>query len=305
MRRSVFSVLAALTTVLVFVTGLLVPKAASATSIYDNDYTTVDSLFYGAANYYGFSCTMQDVSGDFLDIFSNSDYWVYSGEYDSFWPTFEEAMDEGSWAVGVQQHRMNTGYDAVVYLAWNSTGGELVFNGGQLATSPMGAKYAQLYMYRDLFGYGGCTPAIRAFDAPVALSTYPGVDTSTTVNGYYSSNYFAKEWAVTYPSGYAGEYIRDEPPTPVTTPYTGTINCTDGNPVFMLIYQLGNNGTATLSSVSSGAANWSYNLTSSPYQATIQCGSTLAASVGTVDPLTSSTDWVCDTYAIPPYCVLS
>jgi len=190
----------------------ILPSHAQASTVYDDNYTTMDSLFYGDVSYYGINCPLQDVSYNFLDIFSNPDYWVYTGEYDIYWSSLENAVEDGSLAVSVQQNRMSTGYDANLNVFWNETGGEITFQNNNVIAGGTGSKMAQLYMRQDLLGSGGCVPAIRAFGGGGVIATNPGVDTSTTTNGFYHSNYFASGWTVTYPTGYEGELIREEGP---------------------------------------------------------------------------------------------
>lgn len=111
---------------------------------------------------------------------------------------------------------------------------------------------------------------------------------------------------ITYTSGYLSAY--DEfPPMPSTSPYAGTVDCIDpaNQPIYMYITQSGNNGYATLTYSSPAVADWSYDLTSDPYQITVGCGETLAASFGSVSPVTTSGDWICDVYSNPAECVTS
>lgn len=106
------------------------------------------------------------------------------------------------------------------------------------------------------------------------------------------------------PNDYEGQ---DLPPSPdVSEAYSGTIDCGGEDPVLMSFYQVGNNGAATLTPLTTGRAQWDYSLSSKPYSITVDCGGTLASSSGTVDPLTTSKDWVCDVYGTEPYyCVVS
>lgn len=191
------------------------PSIAHASSEYDASYTTVDSLFYGDVDYYGINCPMQDVSETFTEIFGNPDYWVYDGEYEALWPSFEDARRSGSWAASVQLHRMDTGYDANINLVWNPGGGQLEFTSNAvIVAGASGTRRAQLYTRQDLLGSGGCVPAIRGFSDTGAgiIAASPGVNIATTTNGFYHSNYIAAGWIVDYPDGYAGTLIRDGAP---------------------------------------------------------------------------------------------
>ncbi len=85
----------------------------------------------------------------------------------------------------------------------------------------------------------------------------------------------------------------------------GSVDCGGVDPVGVNIYQNGNNGSAVLSSISGGRANWSYYLTGAPYGFQVLCGSDVAISYGTVSPATASGDWVCNLIDDPHYCVLS
>lgn len=112
---------------------------------------------------------------------------------------------------------------------------------------------------------------------------------------------------VHYPIGYAGMYPPDEYTPPPTTTLMGTVDCIDpaNQPIYMYITQLGNSGYTTLTYSSPAVADWSYALTSAPYQITVGCGETLAASSGSVDPATTSEVWVCDIYSNPAECQTS
>ena len=98
------------------------------------------------------------------------------------------------------------------------------------------------------------------------------------------------------------------PPIPVTTAYTGTVDCFGENPLAMIIEQSSNDGAATLTLETLGRAVWEYELTSDPYSIAVNCGGTWTYSYGSVYASSTSGDWVCDPYTIrydQPYCVLS
>ncbi len=112
---------------------------------------------------------------------------------------------------------------------------------------------------------------------------------------------------IDYPFGYDGVYTPTEMPLPPTTSYTGTVDCGGEDPAYVLISQVGNNGPATLTPLTLGRVEWSYELTNDPYAVTVGCGDKLATSFAAVSPLPpTSHDWVCDVYGTEPYyCVLS
>ncbi len=87
--------------------------------------------------------------------------------------------------------------------------------------------------------------------------------------------------------------------------HTGTVDCGGVNPVGVNIYQNGNNGSAVVTPLSLGRAEWSYYLTGAPYAIQVLCGSDVAASFDMVSPSTASGDWVCNIIDDPHYCVLS
>ena len=116
--------------------------------------------------------------------------------------------------------------------------------------------------------------------------------------------FYYADFDVTYPDGYAGEMIPTTP-TPSTTHYTGTVDCMSVDPVSVGILQDGNNGSATVTPLSFGRAEWSYDLTSDPYAVQVLCGDKLATSNGTVSPSATSGDWICNIYENPRTCVLS
>lgn len=245
MSRKIVCLLAAIFIIPVTIT----PSFAYATSVYDSNYTTIDSLFYGDVNYYGINCPMQDMSGNFFEIFSNPDYWVYAGEYDAHWSSLEDSIENGSVAVSVQQHRMDTGYDANLNLFWNPNGGEISFQGDHVVVSHNDTKYAQLYMRQDLLGNGGCVPAIRVVYGGGPIATNPGVDTSTTANGFYTSNYYASGWTVTYPTNYEGTPIREVKPRARYVAMGDSYSSGEGN----LPYEYGSDSMANACHRSSNA----------------------------------------------------
>lgn len=283
-------------------------STASASTPYDNNYTMVDSLFYGDESYYGINCAVEDVSDNYIGLFEDADNWASSSMYGLF-SSFDDAVEDGSWSIGVvQNHTASGGNHYQVALTWNPNGGDIIFDGNSVTTWNAGDITATLSMRQSQLGYGGCVPYIIAYDVSAAVSTYPGVSDSNTASGTYSSNYFATNWDVTYPSGvYEGAYIRTSAPTPPTAPIAGTVDCGDENPSLMTIAQAGNNGAATLTYVSLGISEWSYDLrTDVPYSFNVLCGTKLAAPFGAVSATSSSNLWTCDVYGPEPwYCVLS
>lgn len=122
-------------------------------------------------------------------------------------------------------------------------------------------------------------------------------------NGY---SLFMSNFPTDEPFGYEGESVPAGPSFPSL--YWGTVDCIDPakQPVYVFIRQAGNDGKATLTYSSPGRADWRYNFIDTPYQVTVGCGDTLAASFGSVSPLPpNSRDWVCNVYDIPAGCVLA
>ncbi len=100
---------------------------------------------------------------------------------------------------------------------------------------------------------------------------------------------------VTYTSEYLSAY--DEfPSMPSVSPYTGTVDCMDTEPpAQMLIYQIGNSGSATLTvSSMSGKADWAYDFTDDPYHIAVLCGTKWTYSYGTVTE--KNANWYCNPY---------
>ncbi len=108
---------------------------------------------------------------------------------------------------------------------------------------------------------------------------------------------------VRYDSSWTGPYY-DDVSGLATAEYNGTVDCGNDSLHYLLITQSGNTRFIPLSYESVYRASWNYRLTGDSYMVTVGCGSSVAASYGTVSPLLSN-DWICDTTGSPDYCILS
>lgn len=146
-------------------------------------------------------------------------------------------------------------------------------------------------------------------DEPLIVGASTG-GLSASADGFNSGyRLFLSTFTTFYPSEYEGELIPSEyvPPTP--EPFAGTVDCFGEDLQYMLIYQAGNDGAATLTYESLARATWEYGLLpDTPYAIVVSCGGALVNSYETAIPSSTSGDWVCDPYTIrydQPYCVLS
>lgn len=289
---------------------------AHAVSTYDDFYHTTDQLMVGSE-----VCTDVDLTYSLEQHITNPANWSYNSSTQYQWiqdetESLETAITSGSW--GVSQmfgHNTNGGMNlfgaAVVFwtedssmrLQWGMS------NGGEVkaySTNGSSALHSLIIQNEGLrFGDSRCGVKVMPYGSSGLLSTY--VQSTPTVYGdRVLSNLFTSMDTIIYPSGYEGQFIRTTPPMLVTNPYTGTVDCGGEDPLSVGIYQSGNNGTATLTPLSLGRAQWSYNLTSDPYGIQVLCGDELAVSPGIVLSSTTSGDWVCDIYGENPhFCVLS
>lgn len=245
------------------------------------------------------------------------------------WPTnfvteFEDIMESGgSW--GVYMVEGQYGRDITI-VGTHDPNAQCGFKGPASSGTyrcTSGAGYGFVfasYFTHNSFGGNGCTGSYgdRCSDNGMNIYTSPTVVQSGTTPYTFLSipnasladhKFFFLNFDLSYPYGYDGESIPSiyTPPAPVTTPHYGTVDCMDPakQPAYMYITQAGNNGYATLTYSSPAVANWSYDLASTPYQITVGCGTTLAASFGSVSPATASEDWICDIYSNPAECQTS
>lgn len=224
--------------------------------------------------------------------------------------SFSTALLNGTWGVSQNLNKYNGQRTDIVAVYWTedlsghvefvgdgiNSGFEVIFQGS-------GSNVHIAFIEQKS---GACSEA-RVY--------YSYVDTRITVSSNFDAVDYSYGWwnffvnaIVNYPDNYEGVYLPSTPPAPSTTPYNGTIDCGGEDPEYMTIYQAGNNGAATLTPISLGQAQWSYNLRDDvPYSFNVECGGVLAAPSGVVSPLPPTSHmWVCDVYGDPPhYCVLS
>lgn len=150
--------------------------------------------------------------------------------------------------------------------------------------------------------YGNCS------SSPVLAGASTGGQSFTEDNFSDGSHrIFHSSFPTIYPGGYEGEYLPVDASAPVQ--YLGTVDCMDpaAQPAYLLVTQAGNDGSAVLSYSSPARADWRFSLKNEPYQITVGCGNTVAASFGSVYPTlpAGGRDWMCNIYGNPPSCVLS
>ena len=113
----------------------------------------------------------------------------------------------------------------------------------------------------------------------------------------YSTQPFVYTGVFDRPEGYGGQTpsATYTPPSPVLHRDYGTVDCGSLEPpAEMLIYQTGNNGSATLSaSNETGKINYQYDFTNDSYSVAVLCGTKWTASLPVSD---TSVDWMCNPY---------
>lgn len=285
----------------------LLPSTARASSIYDDAYVPTDTLWLGESSYYGVNCSYVDVRYTLEELLDDSANWQSSTDYTNYWPLFEEAKDEGSWAFSQYRHQAGGGESRQIWVTYSETPGELTWPNEHIVRASATEVITLLVMTRQVyFGYGGCDPFVVAY-----TGTEQDISRSTAYSPQFTENFVAVGWDYDYPVDYDGELIRETPPTPPTTGYGGTIDCGDtSSPVVsMTIAQPGNNGAAALTYPNPShlyTAEWSYDLREDvEYSFVVVCGTKTAAPEATVDATAVSNDWICDVVASPPnYCML-
>jgi hypothetical protein len=295
MRRKILASFATLVLAVV-----LQPSAANASSDYD-DIQAVTTLEV-SHKWQSQECSL-DVTYDwdklFLETSTNSTYKN----------SFLEARENG--AIGVSQGTngyggltsaypsdypvySGSGYkqnNVTIYWVEDSTGASLTWADDWVQASKPSSVWEVQLAFNESCG-------LYVAHVSSGLS-------NDVVGGFSQLFPYFSTFDVVYPSGYLGDYIPGAKPEP--TPYTGTVDCGGVNPSLMTIAQAGNNGAATLTYVSEGISEWSYNLrTDVPYSFNVLCGTRFAAPFGVVSATTSSNLWTCDVVGPEPwYCVLS
>ncbi len=261
-----------------------------------------------------------------LRCFSASDGTLTGDQYDfsNDWSVFLNPANT-SYAGRNIGHGYGSAYANNVYSTFQS---RLVDEKGWSVTmkdyGPSGHNFLTLYVQKDTDPayFREVFPGYPEWDSLVSDDTYTimvhcrsdafvvEIFDGQAIYGRSGSDYdydyvYFMNTDVDYPVGYQGTAAPSSPLPPPTNHYTGTIDCGGKDPGLMTIGQAGNNGTATLTSLSAGQAQWEYDLRADvPYTLNISCGGTIAASY---QPVYASQGayWVCDVYGDEAfYCVL-
>ncbi len=200
MRRRGFSVLAALTTVLVFIGGLSTSQIASASKVYSDSYPTVDKLVVGKENWFGANCPIQEVTFSFLSLMNNSAYWQNNTDYSTYLPSLNSAISSGSWAVSQGQDYYNSGSSYWAAVVWSETPGSVVIDPGYTFLVSSYMKTATITVNDS------CELIINANSSSMPIAFSPGVGPSRPHNGWYASNFFVSGATVAFPN-----LVREEP----------------------------------------------------------------------------------------------
>lgn len=225
-----------------------------------------------------------------------------------------------AWSVSIVYYsEENYARPAAVYINWweeASLPDTAIFNGNYLLANPTHRGGLSVSWNNGCALHGWSQPN----PGSAAIAGYDSMAAQYSMRPFllYGIN-------VNYPTGYEGKYVpiditqpidtppvdeppTEEPPTPETptkkkpsnketygpTTHTGTIDCGFKKLKGMMIFQDGVADWATLSNFESEyRATWGYNLTSSSYNISVNCGGQMVNSVGVVDPSTTSGDWIC------------
>ncbi|MBH1980672.1 hypothetical protein I8H89_04085 [Candidatus Saccharibacteria bacterium] len=293
---SVFSLLIA---VCVILGSIASPGTAHAASTYDNIIQTTPVMELQTSTSKCLFSSPVDHTSDWMSKVSAAlaDYNAASGNSAAAW--------ESDWHSRVGAAVISvTGNSSQkrLWVLYSATGGENSFfsSGGNdffaiTDFSPITPfRFVELVTTGDFANNCDQTPVVASiFNGGLALTAADFVGVHKLVDSSFPTD---------EPLGYEGV------PVPVnshlTTPYVGTVDCGGEAPMFVSVYQPGNNGVARLSPLSTGRAEWRYNLTSDQYSVTVGCGSTLAGAFGAVYAA-DGVNWVCDAYGPKPhYCVL-
>lgn len=285
--------------------------SANAASVYDGAYQRTDEAYqyWPFGNY---QCpTPTNLSSNWAGYILDESKWQFGQT--TFMPqlknSLETALDSGRW--GVSFRKSGNGAtdgryigDVVVFWTEDTSLSLDWIDGGSTK-----------YVYTNPEVYSATITCAKIYqggnDQPVAFPTlgWNGVALQQgAVEVSNSVNFDANPWNATtynlfaytnypnYPVGYEGELIPSEytPPTPILSHHTGTVDCMDTEPpAQMLIYQTGNNGSATLTVSSlAGKADWAYDFTDDSYRIAVLCGAKWTYSYGTVAE--KNANWYCD-----------
>jgi hypothetical protein len=298
LKMTLLSVIGALVASLILA---VTSTTAQASSIYDSYVVTTNDLelWSDQTSYPCSSTGYQHVWGnDWQALVSDEKYWAFGNQiqfHDDYFDAFEDAVATGGVAV-LNYYNDGTDKDKGVLLRVIYSPSGLDANWSSSGANFTASDNSDLYVIDfQVFRNGGCEP--RAWQPTREGMSWFGYSGNTNFKMFLATG----QVDMNYPGGYQGSYV------PTTLPITGTVDCGGVNPSLMTIAQSGNNGAATLTYVSLGIAEWSYDLrTDVPYSFNVLCGTKLAAPFGVVSATTSSNLWTCDVVGPEPwYCVLS
>lgn len=290
---------------------------AQAASVFDDFFPAqaTSTLINHIENYFGKSCGSEwdDYAATWQEAMHINNWYGPNPVHTAAMSAFDAAMANGG-GVWVQYDQVNNGdntsssYFVTIYWAedasqWQQTftdsGGHQVFWLERKPGVPSSVMLEQEVI--------GSTKLVQGIGDCEVEWLWGGANQTVGYTGLVkggASKLFLSTFDVIYPPGYEGGAVPSVYTPPVTTLRSGTVDCGGEDPQYMSIYQVGNNGAATLVPESLGRAVWSYSMTDGPYSITVSCGGTLATAYGAITPATG-TDWVCDVYGEEPhYCVL-
>ena len=303
--------------IITLIFALLAPpwQQASAASAYDNYYHTADRVLVSSQ-----ICQPVDLTTSYDTYLNDSSYWGQSDNQGYSWLTaqrnsFNTAKSNGGrWGLSVRYGHSSwagNGVYRAVYLYWTEDDSlSLVWDGANqriaaYSTNGSGQMHSVLIQTEGVRqGTANCDVRAMPYDATTTLVSTQSRTMPTSDAELVVDNIFVTTDHTNYPAGYEGSYILTAPELPPTTVYNGSIDCGNDTIEYLLITQNGVTNPVPLTYTSTYTADWSYSLTNNPYSITVGCGNSLAASYGSVSPITSSNDWICDTVHNPHYCVL-
>ncbi len=312
-----FRFLRVLCALCLLVAAFVVATPAYASSVYDDAYVSTGDLRVGQDHFYNSqTCTeSEDLAYTWDEFILDPDLELVSGydeDYEELRESFELAVSTGSYGVSQTYDTAPTSgqYMETILVFWTTdTDARLDwFSYGYpgyrfgVDYSSLGGEihFAQIGNEIAVTGTGGCDigwgyPDTTGYSSLSSLYNWVSNDSwASPPSGSYhaNGNLFVHGADIYEPTGYEGEEVVTERPTPI--PHYGTVDCAGVNPESMHFTQPGNDGYATLAYVSLGIASWTYSLIpNSQYSVTVDCDGTTGLSEESVLPSGQTDNWYC------------
>lgn len=286
-------------------------QMAHATSAYDNEYSTTNSVFSGATNYNA-SCNLTDLTKTWQSYILDSSKWRSGQDWSAARNSLMMTLNDpnGQWGVSEEDTTASPsaggGYtkyvdvywstDSTAQLTWGADSlNDVAYSGAHISSMLIGCS-------NYIYGNGGGDPVI--------FNTYSSVDTTSAlvsrplqVCGWNSAgpaiwcsanNLFLHNINANLPIGYAGAAIQTAPAMPAVN---GDVQCAYGNNTITNVAVVpitGAAGSAFLTNDGVGGQDYKYFLSEdSPYQLAVTCdGTTFLSSIVSTN-LYDTYNWMC------------